>query len=450
MGTESEAPIERHEDLFAPFLHAMKPRSAHRIGTESEKFGVVAATGEPLPYDGDHGVVGVLRALRDGADWAESNETAGGPLIALVRGQASITLEPGAQLELSGAPLDSVHDIEAELDDHLAELERACVGKGIAWLGVGFHPLAKQSDLPWVPKARYAIMRDYFPTRGTRGLDMMRRTATVQANLDYCDEQDAMRKLRVALRLAPVGAAMFANSPFYEGAVAGKRSLRAEVWLDVDPDRTGVLPTVLRDGSRLDDYVEWALDAPMYLFKRAGSVVSNTGQTFRAFLREGFHGHRAVPADWELHINTLFPEVRLKRTIELRSTDSLPRRLLCAMPALWAGLLYDEQALAAVEALVERVDAPALDACRQQVPTLGLGARLAERPVVSWAEQLLDIAAGGLERRARLDPKGHDERRHLESLVALVAHGRSPADDLLEGLAEGPLDPATVVQRTLV
>jgi glutamate--cysteine ligase len=281
----------------------MKPASRHRIGAEAEKFGVDAITGAALPYEGERSVLTVLEALVGRHGWHPEHETPGGPLIALVRAGASVTLEPGGQLELSGAPLENIHQTCMEMSGHLAELRDISNELGILWLGIGFHPFAVEAELPWVPKQRYAIMRRYLPLRGDHGLDMMRRTATVQANFDYEDEEDALRKTRVALRLSPLVTAIFANSPFHEGRLFGGRSYRARVWLSVDPDRQGLVPSVLERGRRFADYVEWALDAPMFLIKRGAEVIENTGQSFRSFMKHGFRGHRPTLKDWETHLN---------------------------------------------------------------------------------------------------------------------------------------------------
>lgn len=429
-----EPPITRDE-LLAPFQSAIKPTSEHRIGAESEKFGVDRATGAPLPYAGERSIVTVLRSLVDRHGWRPDHEQPGGPLIALLRGRASVTLEPGGQLELSGTPFDDVHQVAVELDAHLSELGVVSDELDVAWLGVGFHPFARQEDLTWVPKSRYGIMRRYLPTRGAYALDMMRRTATVQANFDYESEEAAMRKLGVALRLSPLVTAMFANSPFYEGKLFGGRSYRARVWLDVDSDRQGLLPGLLARGKRFQDYVEWALDAPMFLFKRQGEIIENTGQTFRSFLRDGFQGHKPTASDWLMHLNTLFPEVRLKRTLEVRGADSLPARLVSALPALWTGILCDERALAEADALSESFTFEELNQVRPAIAQSALQAMFRGRSLASLAEELLAIASRGLERRARMNEHGQDERVHLKSLTALVDKGWSPADALVDGLA---------------
>lgn len=440
-----------YDDLFRPFFDAMKPRAEFRIGAEAEKFGVDAATGAPIPYEGPRGVRTILERLIERHRWTRVSEVEGGPLIALERNGASVTLEPGGQLELSGAPLDDIHAICAELREHLGEVEDASSDLGLSWLGVGFHPFATQAELPWVPKLRYEVMKVYLPTRGKYALDMMRRTSTVQANFDYASEEDAMRKLRVSLRISPLVTAMMANSPFFEGKITGERSHRARVWLSVDPDRQGLVPSVWSERSTLRDYVEWALDVPMFLVKRDGKVVHNTGQTFRAFLRDGFEGHRAKADDWTTHLNTLFPEVRLKKTLEVRGGDSLPRGLACALPALWTGILYDDAALAEVDALTADWTFDEVEATRPAIADRALLAKFRGKPLADVAQRLVSIASGGLARRKRLSKSGKDETAHLARLATLVEKGRCPADDLVEGLSND--DPALakhILERALV
>ena len=429
-------PVLSFDDLLAPFFEAAKPAVAHRIGTEVERFGIDRATGAPLPYDGPRGVLAVFDALTAHSGWRPKSEKPGGPIIGLSRGQASISLEPGAQLELSGSPLRTIHEVNGELSEHLQELQAVDERLGVAWLASGFHPLARQAELPWVPKERYRIMRDYFPSQGQGGLDMMRRTATVQVNLDYADEADAMRKLRVALKLSPIATAMFANAPFFEGRLSGEyRSRRAAVWLDVDPDRSGLLPDLMQPDRGFADYVQWALDVPMFLFKRNDHLIANTGQTFRSFWRNGFQGHQATAADWDHHLNTLFPEVRLKGYLEVRGADSLPRDLVGAVPALWTGLLYDGQALDQAEQICETLSPAELPALRLEVARHGLAACCQGQPLQLLAEQLLDVALSGLQRRNRQDGDGRDERLYLEPLIELAAAGRCPADRLVAGLS---------------
>jgi glutamate--cysteine ligase len=443
--------LEAIDDLLFPFHEAIKPESRHRIGAEAEKFGVDASTGAAIPYEGERSVLAVLEALVGRHGWKPEHETPNGPLIALVREGASVTLEPGGQLELSGAPLETIHQICMEMSGHLAELRDISAELGLAWLGIGFHPFASQAELPWVPKARYAVMRRYLPTRGAHSLDMMRRTATVQANYDYASEERAMRALRLALRLSPLVTAIFANSPFYEGALFGGRSYRAKVWLDVDPARQGLIRSVLERGRRFSDYVAWAIDVPMFLFKRDGVVIENTGQTFREFLEHGFKGHRPTRADWEMHLNTLFPEVRLKRTIEVRGADSLPANLVCSLPALMTGILYDTRAFDEADAMSESFSYDELEAVRPAIAERALRATFRGQPLAALAERLISIASGGLERRAHLNKSGKDERVHLERIAALVAKGQSPADALVEGIENGDPDlRAKILERARI
>jgi glutamate--cysteine ligase len=444
MATPSESPLLRDpEQLLAPFRLGIKPPSEHRVGTEAEKPGV-RFDGGPVPYSGERGIAAVLDRLAL-AGWAVEREHDGGPIIALTKDRASITLEPGAQLELSGAPLRTIHETAAEMKAHLDEVGACGDALGIRWLGLGFHPFARREDLEWVPKLRYGVMRSYLPTRGAHGLDMMLRTSTVQANFDFTSEADALRKLQISLRLSPVVSAMFANSPFVEGRPTGERSHRVRVWLDVDPDRSGLLPFAWSDRALgFRDYVEWALDVPMFLVKRGGRIVANTGQPFRAFLRDGFEGHRATESDWTTHLNTLFPEVRLKRTLEVRGADGQPEDTVVALPALWKGIFHDTSALAAAEALASRLHFDEVEAARPSIGHRALRARLQGRDVAAWAGDLLEIAEAGLERIADLDAEGRDERIHLAALRALIDAGESPADRLLRAL-NGHLDPASVV-----
>lgn len=448
---DDNALLRGADDLLSVFHASEKPAKTHLLGAEAEKFGVHEQTGAPLAYAGDHGVARVLDALtRFG--WQPERETDSGPVIALRRGAASITLEPGAQLELSGAALPDVHEVHAEFVQHMTELADISRDMQLAWLGTGFHPLAAQADLPWVPKQRYAIMREYLPPLGSAAHDMMRRTATVQVNIDYANEEDAMRKLRVGLLLSPLLNALTANSPFRERARSDKKSLRGNVWLHMDPARSGMVRRVLakkRAGYR--DYAEWALDAGMFLVKRNGRVVANTGQTFRDFLANGFEGERATLGDWKLHLNTLFPEVRLKNTLELRSCDSLPLRFSGAVPALAAGLFYDERALVEAETMAETMGAESVDQARHDLVTHALGASIGGVPARALAERLLEIARGGLERRARIDARGQTESVYLEPLIALVHEGKCPADRLVEGLPENQsLSVDELIRRTRI
>jgi len=440
-------PVTDPEELCEVFRGAEKPNGPFLIGAEAEKFGVVERTGAPIDYT--HGVVRIFGALEK-LGWVPERETDAGPVIALRRGGASITLEPGAQLELSGTALDDLHSVGRELGQHLSELRGVSQDLGLAWLSAGFHPLARQAELPWVPKIRYGVMKEYLPTKGRAAHDMMRRTATVQANFDFTSEDDAMRKLMVGLRLGPLIHALTANAPFSERRVAPLRSLRGDVWQHMDPSRSGLIPRLWKvERPRYRDYVEWALDAGMFLVKRGERVIQNTGQSFRGFMASGFRGERATRADFRLHLQTLFPEARLKNTLELRSCDAQSGALALAVPALLTGLFYDARALDEAEALSTRFELETLEAARPALVRDALRASIGGEPVAPLAERLVDIASGGLARRARLDAEGRDERRFLEPLAALTAQGRCPADVLAQGLAVGQeLPVAELVRRT--
>ncbi len=445
--TPNDRPIQSLDELVALFAAAEKPAEQFRIGAEAEKF-AVTAQGTPLQYEGDAGVVGIFTALSE-FGWEPEREAAGAPVIALRRGTSSITLEPGSQLELSGAALPDLHQVEAEFLQHLAELAPVSQRLGLTWLGVGFHPLARQADLGWVPKQRYAIMREYLPTKGHAAHDMMRRTATVQANFDFASEADAMRKLVVSLKLSPIIHAMLANAPFKEGKVTGSKSVRGEVWLNMDPSRSGLIPRVWgKPQLGYVDYVEWALDSGMFLFKRNGQVVKNTGQSFRSFWQDGFEGHRATVADFKLHLQTLFPEARLKNTLEVRGCDSLPAELSMAVPALFTGILYDARALDAAAELTAPLTLEGVERERLALIRDGLTAPFGGKPAVQLAQRVFELAAAGLERRARKDAQGRDERRYLSALEPLLASAQAPADLLTQGLAQGAsVSAAEVIAR---
>jgi glutamate--cysteine ligase len=433
------------DDLLEPFYQAEKPRSEWRIGIEAEKFGVYAASGTPLTYYGSQGVQAIFHELCERYGWSEVREFKEGDVIALQKDDASITLEPGAQLEFSGSPLKTVHEICDEFRGHMAEIRSISRPLGIVWFGLGFHPFAKQEDLIWVPKLRYSIMREYLPSKGARALDMMRRTGTVQANADYESEADAIRKVRVALAIQPIVTALFANSPFIEKRIGERLSERAQVWLDVDKDRCGILPFAWEEDFSYRRYVEWALDVPMFLIKRGDTILKNTGQTFRSFLKEGFQGVRAAKADWTTHLRTLFPEVRLTNTIEVRGADAQAISLVCALPALWKGIFYDEQALGETERLISPLNAEELEKVRPEIAKKALRARVGNRLVLEWATEIVEIAHRGLKRLGHLNSKGEDETIHLNRLRRLVRSERTPAEALL-----AEIDPAIHLQSQLI
>jgi glutamate--cysteine ligase len=441
-------PIRRRDDLLLPFVEACKPKASWRLGPEVEKAGVFEDTHLPIPYHGDRSVTRILDELCAKWGWQPEREHEGAPTIALARRGASITLEPGGQLELSGAQAETAHEVHDEIAEHMREIGPLSRAMGVRWLGVGFHPFARREDFQWVPKQRYGVMREYLPTRGAHALDMMLRTSTVQVNLDYESEADAMRKMRVALALSPLTTAMFANSPWKEGRPHGGLTYRGRVWLDVDPDRTGLVPLIWKEAARFDDYVEWALDVPMFLFKRDGHAVANTGQTFRSFWDNGFQRHRPTMEDWKTHLNTLFPEVRLKKTIEVRGADAQSREMKCALPALYAGLLYDDAALAEAEALVAGWTHDEVAELRTRAWKDGLRTLFRGVPLAGLAERVVATAEGGLRRRARKNASGKDESIHLARLRRLVGEGKTPADVLLEGMDREKNPAAAMLERS--
>ena len=419
------------DDLLVLFHDAETPRTGWLIGTEAERIAVAKSDGARLPYDGPVSVVAIFERLIRDQGWEPERETPGGPIIALRRGEGSVTLEPGSQIELSGAPYRSVHEGKAESEAHWAELEPIIEELGLTWLALGCHPFASVDELGWVPKLRYDVMRQYMPTRGTMAGDMMTKTCTVQANLDYASEDDAMRKLRVGLRSQPIVTAMFANSPWNEGKRSGYKSYRALAWLHMDPDRSGLLPFAWKDQPKYIDYVQWALDAPMFLVKRDGKPHFNTGQTFRAFMEDGFEGVQANYGDWIDHLSTLFPEVRLKSTLECRGADVQRPEMLFALPALWKGLLYDDESLRGLEGLVDAWTFPEVERQRDALARHGVQTKFMGRDALDWAGDILELAEGGLRRIGDRDAMGHDEAVLLEPLRALLERGRCPADVLV-------------------
>lgn len=421
-----------YRDLVAYLEAGCKPRREWRIGTEHEKFGHRLADHAPLPYEGSAGIRALLEGLRR-YGWKSYLE-AGRP-VALLKERQSVTLEPGGQLELSGAQLTNLHRTCDEVHTHLDQVRTISAELGIGFFGLGFRPRTPRAAVPWMPKGRYAIMRRYMPTRGALGLDMMTRTATVQVNLDFESEADMVRKMRVGMALQPIATALFANSPFADGKPTGYRSYRSHVWTDTDGDRCGILPFVFEPGMGFERYVDYVLDAPMYFVTRGGRFVDAAGQSFRDFLAgalPALPGERPTLADWEDHLTTVFPEVRLKRYIEMRGADSGPWSKVCALPALWVGLLYDSTALNEAEALIAPWTAADVSRLRRAVPRDALSARVGRRSVREVARDMVEIAAGGLQRRAVAGNLDADERSYLTYLRQIVESGRTAADDMLE------------------
>ncbi len=414
------------------FHEAETPRDRWLIGTEAERFAVVRSDGSPLPYDGPVSVLTIFDHLMRERGWEPIRELEDGPIVALRRGDASVTLEPGSQIELSGAPYRTVHQGKTESDAHWQELAPIIGELGLTWLGLGCHPFASVDELGWVPKLRYDVMREYLPTRGSMAAEMMTKTTTVQANLDYSSEEDAMRKLRVGLRTQPLVTAMFANSPWHEGRRTGFHSYRGLAWLHMDPDRSGLLPFAWKDHPKYLDYVEWAIDAPMFLVKRGEKVHHNTGQTFRSFMHDGFHGVKAIYDDWVIHLRTLFPEVRLKGTLEYRGADAQNHGMSFALPALWKGLLYDEQSFGRLEALVDGWSYREVQQHRESFVRHGVRTRFLGREVADWAGEVVELSEAGLKRIDDKNGSGEDESVLLAPLRALLERAECPADRLLE------------------
>ncbi|MEN1943251.1 glutamate--cysteine ligase [Luteimonas sp. MJ293] len=423
-----QAPITHRDQLVAVPASGVKPRSDWRIGTEHEKFGFRLDDLRPPTFDGERGIEAVLKGLAI-YDWAEVQE--GGRTIALTRNGASVSLEPAGQLELSGAPLENIHQTCAEVGNHLYELKTVADRLRLGFLGMGFQPKWRREDMPWMPKGRYGIMRAYMPKVGGLGLDMMTRTCTVQVNLDYASEADMVKKFRVALALQPVATALFADSPFTEGKPNGFLSYRSHIWTDTDPDRTGMLDFVFEDGFGYERYVDYILDMPMYFVQRGERYIDASGQSFRDFLEgklPAMPGELPTLTDWTDHMTTAFPEVRLKSFLEMRGADGGPWNRLCALSAFWVGLLYDDAALDAAWDLVKDFTMAERNALRDGVPKHALGLPFRGGKVQDLAIQALQISAAGLARRAVLNEQGSDEVRFLEPLIEFAESGQTPAE----------------------
>ena len=432
------APIESKAQLVHYLEAGCKPAGDWRIGTEHEKFAFDQQTLKPLPYEdpagGAKSIRRILEALTNRFGWSAIAED--GRPIALTKNGCNITLEPGGQVELSGAPLETIHQTCDEVHTHLHQVKEVCGPVGVGMIGLGFAPTWTRADMPWMPKSRYQIMKAYMPKRGKLGLDMMLRSCTVQTNLDFASESDMVRKFRVSLALQPVATALFANSPFVDGKPSGFLSYRSHIWTDTDPDRTGVPQFVFEEGMGFERYVDYALDVPMYFVYRDGQYLDASGQSFRDFLAGRLPllpGEKPYESDWADHLTTLFPEVRLKRFLEMRGADGGPWKRLCALPALWVGLLYDEDALTAAEELVAGWTAADHQRLREEVPRLGLATQApAGGNLRELARRMLEISAQGLKARARLDSAGESEVHFLNTLCEIVDSGLSPAERKLE------------------
>ena len=422
------APITDKRELVEYLAAGSKPAKDWRIGTEHEKFVFRLRDHQPAQYDGPGGIRALLEGLRR---YGYKPVLDGAALVGLSDGKAAISLEPGGQFELSGAPLETVHQTCDEVTQHLHQVRAVTSELGLGVLGLGFHPTARREDIHWMPKGRYAVMRHYMPTKGKLGLDMMLRTCTVQVNLDFGSETDMVRKFRMSLALQPVVAALFANSPFVEGKPSGYQSFRSHVWEDTDADRCGILPFVFEDGMGFERYADYALDVPMYFVYRDGRYIDAAGQSFRDFMAgklPAFPGERPTLSDWADHLTTIFTEVRLKKYLEMRGADGGPWNRLCALPALWTGLLYDQSALDAAWDLCKDWTMAEHTALRASVPREGFRAKFRNGTVADVARETLKIARAGLKTRDRQSSTGSNETSFLNILDETLDRDATPAE----------------------
>jgi glutamate--cysteine ligase len=430
---QSQGEVITDKAQLVEYLEAgCKPADAWRIGTEHEKFCYSLDDFRPLPYEGARGIRALLEGLQR-FGWAPVTE--GENVIALTKNGAGVSLEPGGQFELSGAPLKTIHDTCSEVNIHLDQIREIAGPLGVAAMGLGFQPKWARAEIPWMPKGRYKIMGEYMPKKGTLGLDMMLRTCTVQVNLDFASEADMVKKFRASLALQPVATALFANSPFTEGRPNGFLSYRSHIWTDTDPDRCGILPFVFEDGMGFERYVDHVLDVPMYFVYRDGRYIDASGQSFRDFLAgrlPALPGERPRIGDWADHLSTLFPEVRLKKFLEMRGADGGPWKSLCALPAFWVGLLYDQGALDAAWDLVKDWTLEDHQYLRNEVPKQALHTPFRGGTLNAIARQAVDIADAGLKARKRLDGQGDNESHFLALLHSRVEREKCPAEYLLD------------------
>ncbi len=427
-------PIEDFSQLAGYLEAGCKPRQDWRIGTEHEKFGYDLKDHLPLPYDGPCSIKAMLTGLSERFGWEPVTEA--GNIIGLVKNGANVSLEPGGQLELSGAPLETIHETCDEVNEHLREVKQIADQIGAGFIGLGAAPEWTHEQMPMMPKGRYKLMTRYMGQVGELGTQMMYRTCTVQVNLDFASEADMVQKLRVALALQPVATALFANSPFLEGKLNGYQSWRSRIWRDLDPDRTGMLPFVFEDGMGFERYVDYALDVPMYFVYRDGQYIDALGMSFRDFLKgelPALPGEKPTLSDWADHLTTIFPEARIKKFMEMRGADGGPWRRLCALPALWVGLMYDQSALDAAWDLCRDWTAEERDQLRVDASVHGLRAPFRGRTMRDLAGEVLEIARAGLTARARTGAGGMlaDETHFLNALHESVETGRTPADELI-------------------
>ncbi len=428
-------PIEHHDQLAHYLADGCKPADDWRIGTEHEKFGYCKDSLLPLPYDGERSIKAMLEGLRDSFDWVPVEEA--GKIIGLEKDGANVSLEPGGQLELSGAPLETIHETCDEVNVHLEEVQHVADKIGARFIGLGAAPIWTHDQMHMMPKGRYRLMTDYMGRVGTHGTQMMYRTCTVQVNLDFGSEADMVQKFRVALALQPVATALFANSPFFEGKPNGHKSWRSRVWRDLDADRTGMLPFVFEDGMGFERYVQYALDVPMYFVYRDGVYLDALGQSFRDFLKgelPALPGELPTLSDWADHLTTIFPEARIKKFIEMRGADGGPWRRICALPAFWVGLMYNQSALDAAWDLCKGWDAEKREALRVAASVDGVGAKVGNTSMLELVGEVVKISQAGLAARGKAGAGGlvPDETHFLNAVEEVVSTGMSPACELLD------------------
>ncbi|MDP7101407.1 MAG: glutamate--cysteine ligase [Rhodospirillales bacterium] len=431
--------------LSAYIASGCKPDQNRRIGTEHEKFAFSLNTLKPLTYAGPNGIRVLLEKLTE-FGWEPVLEN-GQPIALTKPDHSSITLEPGGQVELSGAPLETIHQTCREVTGHIKQVKDVADELGAGILGLGYQPKWSLDDVGWMPKGRYKIMREYMPTRGSLGLHMMLATCTVQVNLDFRSESHMAEMFRAALALQPLATALWANSPFRDGKKNDFLSFRSHIWTDTDPDRCGVMPFVFEDNFGFESYVDYMLDMPMYFVYRDGQYIDASGLSFWDFMAgklPALPGETPSIKDWEDHLTTAFPEVRLKKFIEMRGADGGPSKNLCALPAFWVGLLYDDQALADVTSMISDWSYDEVSALRDEVPVAALKTPFRGSTLQDLAKDVLAIAKQGLERRAKLDGSGQDETVFLNPLHAIAESGITPAEELLahfDGDWAGSVDP---------
>ncbi|MBB3980040.1 glutamate--cysteine ligase [Rhizobium azooxidifex] len=446
--TTDQTPLRSTAELAEYLAAGCKPKEQFRIGTEHEKFVFFTADNSPVPYSGERSISALLNGMQQKTGWEPIED--GDNIIGLSgpAGAGAISLEPGGQFELSGAPLENLHQTCKESNQHLATLREVAEPLGIRFLGIGGSPKWTLAETPRMPKSRYDIMTRYMPKVGTKGLDMMYRTCTIQVNLDFSSEEDMRRKMQVSLKLQSLATALFASSPFTDGRPNGLLSWRGDIWRDTDNNRAGLIPFAFAPDFGFEAYVEWALDVPMYFVVRDGKYHDCTHVTFRQFMAGALKGEIADwqpnMGDWTNHLSTLFPDVRLKRFLEMRGADGGPWRRICALPAFWVGLLYDHTALAAAEDLTRDWSVEEVSTLRDAVPAQGLAAIHRGRPLWDLAREVIAISRAGLAARACLNGDGVDETVFLSPLDEVLAKKATLAEDMLalyDGRWQGSVEP---------